>query len=48
MQQPGLDFNQAVKYAQFAYLRGWLIAQDPARPVWNAHDFFGDHYAKKM
>jgi hypothetical protein len=48
MQQPGLDFNQAVKYAQFAYLCGWLIAQDPARPAWNAHDFFGDHYAKKM
>ena len=48
MQQPNLDFNQAVKYAQFAYLCGWLITQDPARPAWNAHDFFGDHYAKKM
>lgn len=48
MQQPNLDFNQAVKYAQFAYLCGWLISQDPQRPAWNAHDFFGDHYAKKM
>ena len=48
MQQPGLDFNQAVKYAQFVYLCGWLIAQDPARPTWNAHDFFGDRYAQKM
>ncbi|HXC47535.1 MAG TPA: M28 family metallopeptidase [Candidatus Sulfotelmatobacter sp.] len=48
MQQPNLDFNQAVKYAQFAYLCGWLITQDAARPAWNAHDFFGDHYAKKM
>ena len=48
MQQPNLDFNQAVKYAQFAYLCGWFIAQDPQRPAWNAHDFFGDHYAKKM
>lgn len=48
MQQPNLDFKQAVKYAQFAYLCGWLITQDPARPAWNAHDFFGDHYAKKM
>ena len=48
MQQPNLDFNQAVKYAQFAYLCGWLIAQDPHRPAWNPHDFFGDHYAKKM
>jgi peptidase M28-like protein/PA domain-containing protein len=48
MQQPNLDFNQAVKYAQFAYLCGWLITQDPQRPAWNPHDFFGDHYAKKM
>ena len=48
MQQPNLDFSQAVKYAQFAYLCGWLITQDPQRPQWNAHDFFGDHYAKKM
>jgi hypothetical protein len=48
MQQPNLDFNQAVKYARFAYLCGWLIAQDPQRPAWNPHDFFGDHYAKKM
>lgn len=48
MQQPNLDFNQAVKYAQFAYLCGWLITQDRQRPTWNAHDFFGDHYAKKM
>jgi hypothetical protein len=48
MQQPNLDFTQAVKYAQFAYLCGWLITQDPVRPAWNAHDFFGEHYAKKM
>jgi Peptidase family M28/PA domain len=48
MQQPNLDFNQAVKYAQFAYLCGWLIAQDPQRVQWNTHDFFGDHYARKM
>jgi hypothetical protein len=48
MQQPGLDFDQAVKYAQFAYLCGWLITQEPARPTWNVRDFFGDHYAKKM
>ena len=48
MQQPGLDFDQAVKYAQFIYLCGWFITQDPTRPSWNSHDFFGDHYAKKM
>jgi hypothetical protein len=27
---------------------GSLLTQDPARPAWNAHDFFGDRYAKKM
>ena len=48
MQQPGLDFNQAVKYADFVFLCGWLISQDPVRPTWNEHDFFGDHYAHKM
>ncbi len=48
MQQPGLDFNQAAKYADFVFLCGWLVAQDPARPTWNPHDFFGDHYAHKM
>lgn len=48
MQQPGLDFKQAAKYADFVFLCGWLIAQDPARPTWNEHDFFGDHYARKM
>ena len=48
MQQPGLDFNQAAKYADFVFLCGWLISQEPARPTWNEHDFFGDHYAHKM
>jgi Peptidase family M28 len=48
MQQPGLDFDQAVKYAQFIFLCGWLITQDAARPAWNAKDFFGEHYGKKM
>jgi len=48
MQQPGLDLKQAVKYADFVFLCGWLIAQDPARPTWNPHDFFGDLYSPKM
>jgi len=47
MQQPGLDFAQAVKYADFIFLSGWYITQDSARPTWNPHDFFGDHYAHK-
>jgi Peptidase family M28/PA domain len=48
MQQPGLDFAQAVKYADFIFLSGWYITQDPARPAWNTHDFFGDLYAHKQ
>ena len=48
MQQPGLDFDQAVKFAQFAFLCGWLITEDPSRPTWNTKDFFGGRYKKKM
>ena len=47
MDQPGLDFGAAVKFAQFNFLCGYLVAQAQERPVWNAHDFFGDRYAKK-
>ena len=48
MQQPGLDFDQAVKFAQFAFLCGWLITEDPSRPTWKPKDFFGERYGKKM
>ena len=43
--QPGLDFDAATQFARFAFLCGYLIAQDPQRPTWNKGDFFGDHYA---
>ena len=46
MAQPGLDFSQAAKFARFALLCGYLIAEDPVRPTWNKGDFFGDKYAK--
>ena len=29
------------------FLCGYLVAQQQARPVWNAHDFFGERYGKK-
>jgi Zn-dependent M28 family amino/carboxypeptidase len=45
--QPGLDFEAAVKFAQFNFLCGYLVAQAQERPTWNAHDFFGDRYGKK-
>jgi hypothetical protein len=45
MEQPGLDFDAATKYARFVFLCGYLIAQDTQRPTWNKGDFFGEHYA---
>lgn len=47
MDQPGLDFGAAVKFTQFNFLCGYLVAQAQERPGWNAHDFFGDRYAKR-
>jgi Zn-dependent M28 family amino/carboxypeptidase len=47
MDQPGLDFNVAARFARFAFLCGYLITQDPAPPSWNKGDFFGDHYSRK-
>jgi Zn-dependent M28 family amino/carboxypeptidase len=47
MQQPGLDFDAAAAFTRFAYLCGYEIAQDTARPAWNAGDFFGVRYGKK-
>ena len=46
MEQPGLDFNEAAKYARFVFLCGYLITEDTARPAWNKGDFFGAHYGK--
>lgn len=43
MNQP-LNWEAAVKFAQFNFLCGYLIAQDSERPTWNKGDFFGDHY----
>jgi Peptidase family M28/PA domain len=44
--QPGLDFDAAAKFARFAFFCGYLVAQDTPRPTWNKGDFFGEHYAK--
>jgi len=45
MDQPGLDFEAAVKYARFVFLCGFLITEDSQRPQWNKGDFFGERYA---
>ena len=45
MDQPGLDFDAAVKYARFVFLCGFQITEDSQRPTWNKGDFFGEHYS---
>lgn len=47
MNQPGLLWDEAAKYARFVFLCGELIADDAQRPTWNKGDFFGDHYGHK-
>jgi hypothetical protein len=47
MNQPGLLFDEAAKYARFMFLCGYLVANEPQRPAWNKGDFFGEHYGKK-
>jgi hypothetical protein len=46
MDQPGLDFDAATKFARFVFLCGYLVSEDGHRPAWNKGDFFGDHYAR--
>ena len=47
MNQPGLLFDEAAKYARFAFLCGYLVANETHRPVWNKGDFFGERYGKR-
>ena len=47
MDQPGLDFNEAAKFARFIFLCGYLITTETPKPTWNKGDFFGDHYGKQ-
>jgi Zn-dependent M28 family amino/carboxypeptidase len=46
MTQP-FNWAAAVKFAQFNFLCGYLIAQAPERPTWNKGDFFGEHYGRR-
>ena len=46
--QPGLDFDAAAKYARYVFLCGYLIAEDSQRPTWNKGDFFGEHYGRTV
>ncbi|HZI79935.1 MAG TPA: hypothetical protein VFD69_10505, partial [Vicinamibacterales bacterium] len=47
MQQPGLRFGEAVTFAKFNFLLGYLVAQDAKRPAWNPGNFFGERYGNK-
>jgi hypothetical protein len=47
MNQPGLDFEEAARFARFNLLVGYMVAQKAERPTWKKSDFFGDHYGKK-
>jgi hypothetical protein len=47
MEQPGLLFEEAAKYARFVFLCGYFVAEEMQRPAWNRGDFFGEHYGKK-
>jgi len=47
MNQPGLMFGEAAKYARFAFLCGYLVANETQRPAWNKDDFFGKRYGKR-
>jgi hypothetical protein len=46
MEQPGLDFDEAVKFGRFVFLASQLIA-DGSRPRWNQGDFFDELYGSK-
>lgn len=45
MNQP-FDFNSAARHVQLQFLIGYLVAQQPQRPIWNAGDFFGTKFGK--
>lgn len=45
MSQP-FDFEAGAAHARLNFLTGWLVAQDPARPAWNAGDFFGGLFGR--
>lgn len=46
MSQP-FDFESGAKFARYALLLGYVVAQSTERPVWNPGDFFGEHYRRK-
>jgi hypothetical protein len=40
------DFDAGAQHARLNFLTGWLVAQQTARPAWNAGDFFGGLFGR--
>src|SRR5262245_15382411 len=40
------DFGAGAQHARLNFLTGWLVAQETARPAWNAGDFFGGLFGR--
>lgn len=40
-------FGSAAKSTRLSFLVGYEVAQQPARPAWNAGDFFGTKFGQK-
>ena len=47
MEQPGLNFDEAVNFARLVFLVGQAIADGDQRPHWNHGDFFAGQYGLK-
>jgi hypothetical protein len=41
------NFDAAVTYVRLNFLIGYLVAGNPARPIWNKGDFFGDTFGRR-
>jgi Zn-dependent M28 family amino/carboxypeptidase len=41
------DFEAGADHARINLLTGWQVAQESARPAWNAKDFFGELFGRK-
>ena len=41
------DFEAGRKYVQLCFLVGYQVANNPARPMWNKGDFFGQRYGRR-
>ena len=40
------DFDAGAQHARLNFLTGWLVAEESARPAWNAGDFFGGLFGR--